>query len=59
MGIYHFLIVIMGSTDAPSVGIYRRISKTVGGGGRGKEKKKNHQRLAGDSSGTQAITSPC
>lgn len=58
MGIYHFLIVIMGSTDAPSVGIYRRISKTSWGRKK-KKKKRNHQRIAGDSSGTQAITSPC
>lgn len=33
MGIYHFPIIIMGSTDAPSVGIYRRISKTSWGRG--------------------------
>lgn len=38
MGIYHFLIVIMGSTDAPSVGIYRRISKTSWGKKKKKEK---------------------
>lgn len=27
------MIIIMGSPDAPSVGIYRRISKTSGGRG--------------------------
>lgn len=51
MGIYHFLmIIIMGSPDAPSVGIYRRISKTSGGRGGNPQS---------DSSGSPAITSPC
>lgn len=45
MGIYHFLIVIMGSTDAPSVGIHRRISKTSWkGGGEGKKKYEGKKR---------------
>lgn len=51
MGIYHFLIIIiMGSTDAPSVWIYRRISEMSWGRGGNPQS---------DSGGSGAITSPC